>query len=94
MDCVANADGCGGGWPPYALDYVKSFGIASEAAYSYKANQSRCHNATPKTFIADWFYAGDDETRLSTYLSTRGALVYSKLLLYRVLNNSTFLMFT
>ncbi|GLC58162.1 hypothetical protein PLESTB_001325500 [Pleodorina starrii] len=35
VDCNTDNWGCSGGWPPAALDYIKSKGVASSGAYPY-----------------------------------------------------------
>lgn len=55
IDCVEKCNGCGSGWPKFALDYVKSNGIASEADYPYvKVAQSAClYNPSKKLGTLD-----------------------------------------
>ena len=75
VSCVAS---CQGGYPPSALIYGRSTGIASESAYPYTATTGTCKSVAPKTFTTDWWYVGTDEAQLTTQLYNRGALVYSK----------------
>jgi C1A family cysteine protease len=37
-----NAGSCSGGWPDWALDYVKHPGVPDEACYPYKARNTAC----------------------------------------------------
>jgi cathepsin L len=40
VDCVREDGGCNGGWPDDALAYAEETGIAAEADYPYRANES------------------------------------------------------
>ena len=43
VDCTKSKNwGCRGGWPQYALDYVKIEGIAYEKEYPYVAKDQNC----------------------------------------------------
>jgi C1A family cysteine protease len=44
VDCsrAQGNQGCNGGWPSNALNYVKSYGIASESEYRYAAKDQNC----------------------------------------------------
>lgn len=42
VDCDPDVGGCVGGWPEYALDYVKNNGIASEKEYPYHPYVGTC----------------------------------------------------
>jgi C1A family cysteine protease len=43
VDCShTGTSGCSGGWPEYALDYVKIHGITDEEEYPYEAYQRTC----------------------------------------------------
>lgn len=43
VDCSHyGTTGCVGGWPPYALDYVKQNGIASDDDYPYYGYERTC----------------------------------------------------
>jgi C1A family cysteine protease len=43
VDCShTGTNGCSGGWPEYALDYVKIHGIADEEDYPYDGYQRTC----------------------------------------------------
>jgi hypothetical protein len=48
VDCSSkNCWGCNGGWPKYALDYVKTNGISDDDSYPYWGGQDACwYNAT------------------------------------------------
>ena len=81
VSCVTGSRGCQGGYPPYALAFERSTGIASEFAYPYTATNGTCKSVAPKTFTTDWWYVGTDESQLTTQLYTRGALIYSRLFL-------------
>lgn len=42
VDCADGNHGCVGGWPSFALDYVRQNGIASEQEYPYEAYERTC----------------------------------------------------
>lgn len=42
VDCDPYVGGCVGGWPEFALDYIKNNGIASETEYPYHAYVGNC----------------------------------------------------
>ena len=42
VDCCAESNGCNGGMIDFAMDYVKSQGLSSEASYPYKAMNGKC----------------------------------------------------
>uniref|UniRef100_A0A914DIA8 ShKT domain-containing protein n=1 Tax=Acrobeloides nanus TaxID=290746 RepID=A0A914DIA8_9BILA len=77
VSCVTSNSGCQGGYPPYALIYERSTGIASESAYPYTATNGTCKSVAPKTVTTDWWYVGTDESQLTTQLYSLGALVYT-----------------
>ena len=63
VDCTTKfCWGCNSGWAKYALDYVKSAGIAKESSYPYKAVTQKCtyNKKTALGFISRVF---DIETR-------------------------------
>lgn len=78
VSCVSQNSGCQGGYPPYALVYTRTQGIASEAAYPYTASNGTCTTVAGKTAITDWWYAGTNESELTNQVVTQGPLVYSK----------------
>lgn len=42
VDCDPDVGGCSGGWPEYALNYIKENGIASEKEYPYHDYVGTC----------------------------------------------------
>lgn len=46
IDCDSESEGCGGGQPAWALDYIAANGISSDKHYPYKGNASRCQLQT------------------------------------------------
>jgi len=48
VDCNTENNGCDGGWPIKALNYVKSKGIETEQEYPYHAYKSSCQYSSSK----------------------------------------------
>jgi cathepsin L len=46
--------GCNGGWPAKALDYIKTNGITSEKAYPYVARDQTCKTAGGSVRLSDY----------------------------------------
>lgn len=44
VDCVTGSNGCQGGHPEFAYDYVRSYGIRTAAAYPYMSAKMACRN--------------------------------------------------
>ena len=42
VSSCCNAGSCNGGWPDWALDYVRDTGVPDEACYPYKARNTAC----------------------------------------------------
>jgi C1A family cysteine protease len=42
VSCDTNCDGCNGGFPQYALQYIAQEGLETETAYPYTATTGRC----------------------------------------------------
>lgn len=42
VDCSSNNNGCGGGWPDKAMDYVVTNGIDTESSYPYMGIDESC----------------------------------------------------
>ncbi|KAJ1267214.1 hypothetical protein BS78_07G039300 [Paspalum vaginatum] len=51
IDCDSLSDGCQGGHPSDAFYYVSAEGLASSAAYPYKATNGICQAATTNSII-------------------------------------------
>ncbi|CAM8925871.1 unnamed protein product [Rhodiola kirilowii] len=43
VDCTDDNGGCRGGYPEYAFEFVKQFGVTAERAYPYLAQTSKCN---------------------------------------------------
>jgi len=72
VDCDTSDDGCNGGNPETAWEYVISTGLDSEASYPYTAEDGTCHYTKQNVVaqIKSWKYAcsSGDETTLQTNL--------------------------
>jgi len=42
VDCSRSNNGCNGGWPGSAIDYIKAKGAKADKKYPYRGRQSRC----------------------------------------------------
>ena len=42
VDCSSQNEGCDGGWPTLAMEYIKKNGIDSESSYQYDGNDESC----------------------------------------------------
>jgi C1A family cysteine protease len=61
VDCSQGTFGCEGGWMWYAMDYLKTSGIALESKYSYSASRNSCQYSSSKASpvkITGYEYAG------------------------------------
>jgi len=55
MDCDTANSGCTGGWPTRGYEFVKTNGIATEAAYPYRTAVGTCQSYTSAlTNVAGW----------------------------------------
>ncbi|EAS04084.1 papain family cysteine protease (macronuclear) [Tetrahymena thermophila SB210] len=69
LDCVSvsagyQSDGCNGGWPEEALQYVIEYGIVKSEVYPYVAVQGKCRDIpydVPKYYPEGW-YVNLDQT--------------------------------
>jgi len=75
VDCDTSDEGCNGGFPATAYQYIESAGgLETEAAYPYKAVDGSCafNKADVESTISNFKYATTkgDETTLKTNLAT------------------------
>ena len=47
VDCDTRQLGCKGGWPEYAFNYIRQYGIHTASGYPYKSAQGDCQKANP-----------------------------------------------
>jgi len=79
VDCDKVDQGCGGGLPSNALDYLKKNGLGEELEgdYSYKAVNGQCEakKSSEKVFVQSWQVVdGKDEDQLAAALVKYGPL--------------------
>jgi len=79
VDCDDSDDGCNGGNPPTAYQYViTTGGQETEAAYPYTGQDGTCkfQKSKVEATISDWKYAcsEEDETTLKENVATKGPL--------------------
>ena len=48
VDCNKDNDGCNGGFPDYALDYIKATDLVDDTAYPYNRTVNNCTVSTVK----------------------------------------------
>jgi len=76
VDCDTTDEGCNGGFPASAYDYVqKAGGLETEADYPYHAVDQQCHFSASKVYakISNFKYAtsrGDETTLQQNLVST------------------------
>lgn len=62
VDCCFAANGCNGGFPYVALEWINYFGVTDEQTYPYVGLGSKCkeyHKIVEKENIAVWLPKGD-----------------------------------
>jgi C1A family cysteine protease len=79
VDCSDWDDGCSGGWPSYAYDYViDAPGQDPLASYPYTAEDGTCaYNASAVVAkISSWAYTttDEDEHQMANYLALHGPI--------------------
>jgi len=79
VDCDTSDDGCGGGDPPTAYQYVQSAGgLDSYSSYPYTAQNGYCSFSSSNVVaqISGWNYAtqSQDETQMANFLTQTGPL--------------------
>jgi cathepsin F len=79
VDCDKVDQGCGGGLPSNALDYLKKNGLGEELEgdYSYKGRNGQCEAAksSEKVFVKQWQVVdGTDEDQLAAAVVKYGPL--------------------
>lgn len=83
IDCdrVSPNNGCNGGYPPSAFEWIAargSEGIATEASYDYSGFQSTCVNNTSAVrtgaVITNWTAISNSSDEIAAQLATRGPL--------------------
>jgi C1A family cysteine protease len=79
VDCDSSDDGCNGGDPPTAYEYLMTAGgLESESAYPYTAEDGSCSfkKGSVVAKISNWKYAtsSDDETTMQNNLVSWGPL--------------------
>jgi len=79
VDCDDSDDGCNGGNPPTAYQYViTAGGQETETAYPYTGQDGNCkfEKSKVEVSISDWKYAcsEEDETTLKNNVATKGPL--------------------
>lgn len=67
MDCVPN--GCTGGWPTRAYDYIIQNGITTEAKYPYHNTQGTCQKAAKDATISSYHITNTNEAKLRAYVA-------------------------
>jgi len=70
VSCETNCDGCGGGWPYLAIDYISIYGAYTEASYPYvsgNGNAPPCNttNAVKAAVNVTGFYTVGSSTNTS-----------------------------
>uniref|UniRef100_A0A3B3Z7N1 Cathepsin S, ortholog2, tandem duplicate 1 n=1 Tax=Periophthalmus magnuspinnatus TaxID=409849 RepID=A0A3B3Z7N1_9GOBI len=80
VDCSGKygTQGCNGGWPHHALQYViDNQGIDSEASYSYKGKDGSCryYPASRAANCSAYYYVDKDELSLKQAVATIGPIV-------------------
>lgn len=81
IDCdrVSPNNGCNGGYPPSAFEWIAARGaegIATEASYDYSGFQSTCVHVGLKTgaIITNWTAISNSSDEIAAQLATRGPL--------------------
>jgi cathepsin F len=77
IDCDPYNSGCGGGIMGNAYEYLRTYGIQSEATYSYLFDQGYCqyNSQAANSVVSTWTSAGtDDEEYIKEMLYTTGPL--------------------
>ena len=69
--------GCSGGWPDTALDYVKNYGVVEEGTYPYRQKVGQCQStrlsSSPRVKISGWRNIGyGDEATLKKAVAKTG----------------------
>jgi len=81
VDCDASCDGCNGGWPSWAFDYIiGAGGLDTEASYPYEGVDGNCSftKSNVAGSITGWSWVSNDthknETQMQYYVATSGPL--------------------
>eukprot|EP00761_Pharyngomonas_kirbyi_P006106 gb/GECH01006112.1/.p1 GENE.gb/GECH01006112.1/~~gb/GECH01006112.1/.p1 ORF type:complete len:343 (+),score=58.24 gb/GECH01006112.1/:1-1029(+) len=80
-NCAANSttdcnQGCNGGWPYLAYQYIMKQGIDTEKAYPYDGSDGSCRfqPGSVGAHISSWEAAPSDEKQLAAYLVNNGPI--------------------
>jgi len=83
VSCETDCDGCGGGFPRRAMDFVARQGIATEASYPYASGQGTAPACTTKNStraairVLNYTMLPSDEDEVAAYVAQHGPVSIS-----------------
>ncbi|KAJ1358418.1 hypothetical protein KIN20_016840 [Parelaphostrongylus tenuis] len=80
VDCDTRNNGCSGGYRPYAMSFVRKYGLVKQENYPYRgADHNECalnSNLTDRVFISGYRILSNDEEVIADWLATKGPVTF------------------